>query len=209
VLPFVEVGLGPQFMTLRHGFKAKVHDWAWTLGLEGQMGFIFRLKGPFGLRVGAGFSSLSFYSKKQNLGGAWITASLLVGLPRGRTYEPPPEPYYEPPSVPPPAGVGAFYFDAWITYVDGDPGRPVLHARTIREVGFEDDIGVWVALPDGSEFEMPTEGLEDPDLHAIPIYILGMECGQSQVTVWGKAGWTERSQPVGIYLPCPVMPEGM
>ena len=72
-----------------------------------------------------------------------------------------------------------------------------------------DHVPVWVELDAGSEFEMNRAGLEDPELYELPLYILGLECGQHTVTVTGKSGWETQTTPVGVYLPCPVMPEGM
>jgi len=208
VLPFVEVGLGPQFLTIYRKGSTKVASWAWTVGLEGQLGFVFRIKKMFGLKLGVGFTSLSFFSRKENLGGFWLTASLLLGIPGGG-HEPPP-PYHEPPPPsyePPPATT--FYFDAWITDASPDGSKPVLSAKMYRMAEFDLEVPVWVELPDGSEFEMSRAGLEDPDLWTLPLYILGLECGSHTVTVTGKSGWETQTYPVAVYLPCPVMPEGM
>lgn len=210
VMPFVEVGLGPQFLSIRKDMKSKVSDWAWTVALEGQFGFLFRLKKGFGLRVGVGFSSLSFYSRAENLGGLWITAALVLGLPRPRGEEPPYyEPYYEPPPPLPPVPTGDFYFDAWIANLGGDASRPVLQARLIRDYEFEEQVSVSVELPDGSEFEVHRASLEDPDFYELPLYILGMECGDRVVLVKGKSGFIERTTPVQVWLPCPQAPGGM
>jgi hypothetical protein len=206
VLPFVEVGLGPQFLTIYRKGSKKVASWAWTVGLEGQLGFVFRIKKMFGIKLGVGFTSLSFYSRKENLGGFWLTASFLLGIPGGG-YEPPPPPPPPTPGHPQPRA-GGFYFDAWITNVGGDGTRPVLSARLNRQAGFDAEVPVWVELDDGSEFEMNRAGLEDPDLYELPLYILGLECGQHTVTVTGKSGWETQTYPVNVYLPCPVMPEG-
>jgi hypothetical protein len=209
VLPFVEVGLGPQFLTIYRKGSKKVASWAWTIGLEGQLGFVIRIKKMFGLRIGAGFSSLSFYSRKENLGGFWLTASLVMGIP-GAGYEPPP--YHEPPPPQPshqPAYAGSFYFDAWTTDASGDGSRPVIHAQLYREGGFEGHVDVSLEVADGSVWELNREGLETPDLYTLPLYILGLECGSHTVVVKGKSGWTERTYPVYVHLPCPVMPEGM
>lgn len=206
VLPFVEVGLGPQFLTLRHGLKSRTADWAWTIALEGQLGFIFRIRKAFGLRIGMGFTSLSFYHMKENLGGIWIAASLVLGIPRERPYEPP---VHEPPPHVPVATGQDFYFDAWVTSAGGDPARPVLSARVIRDVGFNAGVSVTVELPDGSAYEMNRASLDDPDLYEVPLYILQMACGEQWVTVKGKSGFIERTQSVQVYTPCPQMPGGM
>ena len=213
VLPFVEVGLGPQFLTMYLDGSRKVSNWAWTVGIEGQLGFIFRIRKMFGIRLAFGFSSLSFYSRKENLGGLWITSSLLFGLPGpDGSYHYPHEPPLPPEPPPPshqPAYATGFYFDAWITNASPDGTRPVLHARLYREGEFDAEVDVSLELADGSAWEMHREGLEDPDLFTIPLYILGIECGGQSATVKGKSGWTERTYPVHVYIPCPVMPEGM
>jgi hypothetical protein len=209
VMPFVEVGLGPQFLSVRKSLKSKLDDWAWTVALEGQFGLIFRMKKGFGLRMGVGFSSVSFYSRNENLGGLWMSASLVFGLPKDR-YEPPYyEPHYEPPPYAPPPSAGDFYFDAWVVNQGGDAARPVLTARIVRDYEFDDEVDVSVELPDGSEFEMHRGSLEDPDFYELPLYILPIECGSQTVTVKGKSGWIERTLAVSVYEPCPQAPGGM
>jgi len=208
IMPFVEVGLGPQFMTERHDLRARIARWGWTIGLEGQLGLIFRIKGMFGIRVGAGFSSLSFFALKENWGGVWLTASILFGIPR-QGYEPPPEPYYPPAPYEPPSYGGDFYFDAWTSAPDGNPARPVLYARVIRGAGFDDEVSVWVELPGGAEYEMQRASVEDQDLWQIPLFIIGLECGQQPVSVRGRSGFREAAQSIMVYLPCPQAPGGM
>ncbi|MBW2260842.1 MAG: hypothetical protein JRG91_02630 [Deltaproteobacteria bacterium] len=209
VLPFVEVGFGPQFLTIYHDGSKKVADWAWTIGLEGQLGFIFRIKKAFGIRLGAGFTSLSFYSREENLGGFWITASLLLGIPGPGYHEPT---YHEPPPPPPshqPSYASSFYFDGWITDASSDGSKPVLNAKLYRDADFDVEVSMWVELADGSAYEMNRSSLEDPDLYELPLYILGLACGGQSVQVMGKSGFMERSHAVHAYLPCPVQPEGM
>jgi hypothetical protein len=209
IMPFVEVGLGPQFMTERKGLKGKVDEWGWTLALEGQFGLMFRLFRFMGLRVGVGFSSVSIFDMKHNYGGIWMTASVVFGLPRGRPYHPPPPPPPPPKEKKPTSHSGSFSIDAWTYYVADDQHRPVLEARLVRSAGFEGEVSIWLEMPDGSEYELSRVGLEDPDLWELPLYAVGMECGSQTVTVHGKSGWDETETPVYVYLPCPELPEGM
>jgi hypothetical protein len=52
-----------------------------------------------------------------------------------------------------------------VEWSGGDAGKPVLLARIVRGEGFDDDVTVWVVLPDGSEYDMQRASISDPDLY--------------------------------------------
>jgi len=208
VMPFFDVGLGPQFVFRRNEGSKKVSQWGWTFGIQGQVGLMFRVAKGVGLRLGVGINSRSFYALKENLGGVWFTASILLGTPKPKPPEPPPDIPVAPPPEPGPPTVDDFWIESWIASEVESPDRPVLHARIVRSAGFDAQVHVSVVLADGSSFVMFRDGLEDPDHYSIALWTLGLPCGSSLVDVLAESGFQETAQPVSVWIPCDPVPGG-